>query len=100
MTNQATTASISAACQYLRKKLRMVAHFTLRRVLCVAAVGLCFAQDKPATNLVSAELRYQMALVQAQAEVLRLKACSEAGILHSECVVNWQAGTATRAEKK
>lgn len=70
-------------------------------MLSVALCLFAFASDgkvEPLETEIPVEAVLQMRLLQKDAEILRLQVCSEAGIKHRECIVDWQRGTAKKAE--
>lgn len=44
--------------------------------------------------------RLRMAIIQKEARIIELEACSEAGIKYTECVVDWETGTVRKAAQK
>jgi hypothetical protein len=48
--------------------------------------------DKP----IRQDLIWQETILEKQIGILNLQACSEAGILYSECSVNWQTGKVSK----
>lgn len=68
--------------------------------------GVAFSQEQPKQEqnhkqkLIRTELRLEMALLEKQAEILRLRACSEAGIPEVECQVDWRNGLVRAPEAK
>lgn len=66
---------------------------------------LLLAQDTPPKPIspiymsAISEIHAQARALQAQAEVVRLKVCSEAGIVHTDCIVSWELGTVQSKSK-
>lgn len=76
--------------------MKKLAIFGLLSVaLSLAAQDKPTAQPEPAKQIPAIALLQYLRL-QDQAEILRLKVCSDAGIKETECMVNWQLGTVGR----
>lgn len=62
-------------------------------VLCAAL----FAAD-PLPARIDPQAQLQFAVLQRDMEILRMRVCSDAGIKHAECRVDWQVGTVSKIE--
>lgn len=54
-------------------------------------------QSKP-DQRIDPIVQLQMRALERDAEILRLKACSDAAIHYRDCIVDWQAGTVRKAD--